>query len=229
MKKVLCTTLLFVIILTLPTVAQVKIGGTAGAPTASAMLQVESTTKGFLPPVMTTADMNLIAAPTNGLLVYNTDLNCIAFYNGTSWRSICPVTGEKEGTGFAIGDFTGNGNTKTLTLQVTPEVDRKIVVTANYIVKMKRDFNTASDDKAAIGTVELRLGSVNQINPDTEWAIANISGNYPYLNYDNTTHTFTADLTAGTTYSLTLRLTQTARNGSINASILTSNIKYIMY
>jgi hypothetical protein len=55
---------------------------------ASAQLQVDSTTKGFLPPRMTTAQKNLIATPATGLQVHDTDLNRPCFYNGTSWVTL---------------------------------------------------------------------------------------------------------------------------------------------
>lgn len=41
---------------------------------ASAIVQLESTVQGFLPPVMTTAQMNAIVSPAVGLIVYVTDL-----------------------------------------------------------------------------------------------------------------------------------------------------------
>ena len=55
---------------------------------ASALLQVDSTTKGFLPPRMTTAQILLISSPAEGLQVYNTDLKTICFYNGTAWQRV---------------------------------------------------------------------------------------------------------------------------------------------
>jgi hypothetical protein len=55
---------------------------------ASAQLELTSTTKGFLPPRMTTTQINAIASPATGLEVFNTTLNCTCFYNGTSWRQV---------------------------------------------------------------------------------------------------------------------------------------------
>lgn len=51
--------------------AQVGIG--TNAPHTSAMLDVSSTSKGFLPPRMTAAQRSNIASPVEGLLVYQTD------------------------------------------------------------------------------------------------------------------------------------------------------------
>jgi len=54
----------------------------------SAQVIINSTTRGFLMPRMTTTQINAIASPANGLEVYNTTLNCPCFYNGTSWRQV---------------------------------------------------------------------------------------------------------------------------------------------
>lgn len=55
-------------------------------PEDSAQLQVDSTTKGFLPPRMTSTQRDAIEA-TAGLIVYNTTDNNLNYYNGTSWTS----------------------------------------------------------------------------------------------------------------------------------------------
>jgi hypothetical protein len=55
---------------------------------ASALLQIDSTTKGFLPPRMTTTERNAIASPAAGLIVYDTTLNLPHFFNGTIWVSL---------------------------------------------------------------------------------------------------------------------------------------------
>lgn len=54
----------------------------------SAVAQFDSTTKGFAPPRMTTADRILIASPIEGLMVYDTTLKTYCFYDGTAWRKI---------------------------------------------------------------------------------------------------------------------------------------------
>jgi len=59
---------------------------------ASALVQINSTTRGFLPPRMTTTQINAIASPANGLEVYNTTLACPCFYDGTAWRKVSHTT-----------------------------------------------------------------------------------------------------------------------------------------
>ena len=54
---------------------------------ASAILDITSTTKGFLPPRMTTTQKNAISTPASGLVVYDTTLNKLCVYT-TAWETI---------------------------------------------------------------------------------------------------------------------------------------------
>jgi hypothetical protein len=54
---------------------------------SSSILDVASTTKGFLPPRMTTAQKLAIVTPAAGLMVYDTDLNKLCLYT-TAWEII---------------------------------------------------------------------------------------------------------------------------------------------
>lgn len=59
--------------------------GIGGTPVASAILDLASTTRGFLGPRMTTTQRNAIASPATGLEIYNTTTNDYEFWNGSSW------------------------------------------------------------------------------------------------------------------------------------------------
>ncbi len=102
-------TLLSAIVLTLNTIifAQgVGINTTGADADASAMLDVSSTTKGFLPPRMTEAEKNAISSPATGLLVYQTNgTSGLYYYNGSSWETFAVGT---VGTHF-IGESYGGG------------------------------------------------------------------------------------------------------------------------
>ena len=79
-------------------------GGNIGigtvAPNASAALEVNSTTKGFLLPSMTQAQRNAIATPATGLLIYQTDQTAgFYYYNGSAWTAIAGAGGGGGGTG----------------------------------------------------------------------------------------------------------------------------------
>jgi uncharacterized protein (TIGR02145 family) len=61
-----------------------NVGISTTTPLSSAMLDLTSTNRGFLPPRMTNAQMKAIVSPVNGLMVYNTTLNCLAYHvNGS--------------------------------------------------------------------------------------------------------------------------------------------------
>jgi uncharacterized protein (TIGR02145 family) len=67
--------------------ANVGIGTTN--PTSSAKLEIASTTQGFLPPRMTSAQRDAIANPVNGLTVFNTTTGCQNFYSNNNWYELC--------------------------------------------------------------------------------------------------------------------------------------------
>ena len=82
--------------------AQVGINSDNSAPDSTAMLDVKSTTSGFLPPRMTTEQRNLIGTPATGLTIYNTTRNCIETYNGSAWVSNTHYIGENYGGGIVF-------------------------------------------------------------------------------------------------------------------------------
>jgi hypothetical protein len=62
--------------------------GQQGAPVASAILDIRSTTRGFLPPRMTTTQKNAIASPATGLVLYDSTTNKLQCYNGSTWNDL---------------------------------------------------------------------------------------------------------------------------------------------
>jgi hypothetical protein len=65
--------------------------GIGAAANASAILDVQSTTKGFRLPNMTTAQKNAIATPAAGLMVFDTTLAKACVYSGAAWQTITSV------------------------------------------------------------------------------------------------------------------------------------------
>ena len=58
-------------------------------PNASAKVQIDSTTQGFLPPRMTNAQRTAIATPAVGLMVYCTDMvEGLYIYKSTGWTFV---------------------------------------------------------------------------------------------------------------------------------------------
>jgi hypothetical protein len=64
----------------------VLIGGVTN--NASAILNIQSTTQGFLPPRMTTTQINAIATPAEGLMAYNTTISHICVYQVGAWAKL---------------------------------------------------------------------------------------------------------------------------------------------
>ena len=73
--------------------SQVGIGTVT--PDQSAILDVSSTTGGFLLPRMNENQRNAISNPAKGLIIYLIEVNyqCLQVYNGTNWENIyCPTS-----------------------------------------------------------------------------------------------------------------------------------------
>lgn len=70
-------------------IAQTKIGDNSSKINPSAILELESTKKGFLMPRMNSTQMNSIAIPPVGLQVFNTDSSCVCLFTNKGWQSLC--------------------------------------------------------------------------------------------------------------------------------------------
>jgi len=85
MKKELA--ILFCLAITITSIAQTVGIGTA-TPATSAQLDVSSTTKGLLPPRMTTAQRDAIESPADGLIIFNTTTNGVEIKTILGWISL---------------------------------------------------------------------------------------------------------------------------------------------
>ena len=61
------------------------------SPSASAILDAQSTTKGVRMPNMTTTQKNAISSPAAGLMVFDTTLAKLCVYSGSAWQTITSV------------------------------------------------------------------------------------------------------------------------------------------
>ncbi|MCX6319437.1 MAG: hypothetical protein NTW29_19325 [Bacteroidetes bacterium] len=90
--------------------AQVAINTTGTMADPSAMLDVQSQNKGFLPPRMNYDNILAITNPAAGLQVYDTTYNCLRYYNGTRWIRLAGEIKEPSGPlgeSVVYGDGTG--------------------------------------------------------------------------------------------------------------------------
>jgi hypothetical protein len=79
----------------------------SATPPATSLLNLTSTTRGFLQPRMTTTQRNAISAPAEGLRIYNTTTKKENFYNGTIWVEI--QNDAVNGTLNKLAKFTPDG------------------------------------------------------------------------------------------------------------------------
>ena len=64
----------------------------------SAILEVQSASKGFLIPRLTNTQRDSINNPAEGLQIFNTTTGCLEFFNGTAWIELCGCTSAPAAT-----------------------------------------------------------------------------------------------------------------------------------
>ncbi|MEP7252901.1 MAG: tail fiber domain-containing protein [Ginsengibacter sp.] len=80
-----------------------SVGINTSSPDVSAMLDVQSNSKGILIPRTSTLSRLAIANPAKGLMIYDTTKSSFFFYNGTAWNEISESN--------TVWNVTGNANT----------------------------------------------------------------------------------------------------------------------
>ena len=106
--------------------AQMGVSETTITPDASSILELKSTSKGFLAPRMTATQRAAISSPATGLIVYQTDgTTGFYFYDGSAWSVL----------GKQITFSTGLTNTSnTVTVNTTQNISNLSNLTTNGIV-----------------------------------------------------------------------------------------------
>lgn len=115
----------------------VGINATGAPADASAALDISATDKGVLFPRLTTAQRDAISAPATGLFVYNTDDNCLQYFDGTNWSGCVGTVLKNEmdcssitlGANPVVGDPLGASN--TLSVDVVVNVLSPYTITTN--------------------------------------------------------------------------------------------------
>lgn len=80
-----------------------------GTATPAGILDVTSTTSGVIMPRMTAAQRDAIGAPVNGMMVYNTDEDCMNVYQAGAWQSLCGGSGGGSGSNQDTLIYTTDG------------------------------------------------------------------------------------------------------------------------
>ena len=114
---------LLALLVTLTATAQVGIGTTT--PATSAQLEVSSTSKGFLPPRMTTSQRNQISNPVAGLIIYNTTTKTLQLLNGSVWVDVSSTSptlpnGSDIFLSNGTASFSTNSDCASKSISLTP-------------------------------------------------------------------------------------------------------------
>jgi hypothetical protein len=126
------------------------INNTGGSYSSSAVLQLDSTTQGFLPPRMTSTQRTAISTPANGLIVYDTTANQLYEYQNTSWVAI---SGGSSGITQLTGSVTagpGSGSQAANVNYIVGVTDGSSAATGN--VGELIEFSFVNYTTAAINT-----------------------------------------------------------------------------
>lgn len=94
--------------------SQDAIGIGVGTPNSKAKFQIDSTTKGFLPPRMTATQRDAISSPPDGLIIYNTDASKMNVYESSAWREIA------SGMTKLVSRTTLGGSSATINISSIP-------------------------------------------------------------------------------------------------------------
>jgi uncharacterized protein (TIGR02145 family) len=93
MKKIiLAAVFIIALFITTSSNAQVGIGVSTADRNPSAQLDVFSTTKGLLPPRMTTTQRDAIVNPASGLVIFNSTTNSLEYKSSTGWVLLAAAT-----------------------------------------------------------------------------------------------------------------------------------------
>lgn len=116
------------------TFAQVGIGTTT--PSQSAILQLDSTDKAFLPPRMTDAQMLAIPSPLNGSMVFNTTYNAMFVRTSNGWKNFFETSNASVVLNkvFASGNSSVSTSNNTYTNFPLTSSDVIAIDNANYAV-----------------------------------------------------------------------------------------------
>ncbi len=119
--------------------AQANVGIGTTSPNASALLDLTSTTKGVLVPRMTHAQMNLIASPATGLIVYCTDYlsssspSTFYYYNGSAWVPFLSTAWQLTGNAGTIAgtNFVGTTDNADLVFKTNSTEGMRLTTASN--------------------------------------------------------------------------------------------------
>ena len=183
-KSLFCLLCTLQILLSESKAQNIAINTDGSVPDASSMLDIASTTKGFLAPRMTTTQQNAIALPAKGLLIYNTTDNTFKVNTGTSgapvWTTLSTTSSSWLLTGNSGTSTSTNflGTTDNVNLNFrTNNLQRMVIDTSGRFGLGTSTFNATNPEKLLIDA-----GTTTSVNAIVGKGSIN---NYLQLNIQN--------------------------------------------
>jgi len=137
---------------------QIKIGDNPQNIDPSSVLELESSERVLVITRVTTAEMDAIL-PLQGALVYNTDLQCVHYYDGTQWVNLCENSGAANITADPIVHDIP-------TIALTPSADGTNIEIAENSIRSEMivdgGVNGVDIQNGSIGPGKLQNQSVTQ-------------------------------------------------------------------
>ncbi|HZV69521.1 MAG TPA: hypothetical protein VFG10_08255 [Saprospiraceae bacterium] len=185
---------------------------TGAAPHASAMLDVQSNTKGVLIPRMSVVQRVGIVTPAIGLLVYETDSQSFWYYDSIGWVNL--ISGKSgwslSGNNSGIQAFLGTTNNQSLLFKANNQQAGKIDLSF-----LNTSWGANAGSSITIGTNNTALGR-NALFSNTT-GIANTAGGEGAL-FSNTTGYYNTAFGMESLY--------TNSTGSLNTSTGSLSLKF---
>lgn len=197
---------------------QAQIGFGTPTPAASAIVDMTSINKGFLPPRLTTDQRDAIMDPADGLTVYNISKNCLEWYNGTTWYNGCGDNGLGVVTSYICNTGMTGGMTAGIPVSGVTQTITAIVGTVGaYDIKATSNGVTfsASGNFVSAGPHNIILYAAG--TPIT-------AGTHSFtLDTSPNTCSFDRDVTTGTG-SASQYVCNTATSGTMTAGVSVSGV-----
>ena len=188
MSKYLYIIILFTYLCSNVVYGQIKIGDNPQIIEESSLLELESTSKVLVITRMSDAEMQLLQ-PLRGAIVFNTDEDCVFFYDGTNWSNLC---NEGESNSSEAISLTANGD-GTFTFLGTDQLPVTFNGANEVVSELEDNLNGTYTYTNEIGEetlVEFSGGNLMD-NGDGTYTFTNIDGTVVNFNSSSATETVT--------------------------------------
>ena len=150
-------------------VAQVKIGDNPNSIHPNSILEMEGSDKALVLTRLSQAQMMGIQ-PLTGALVYNTDVQCIHYYDGAAWINLCDVTNVIQDLRFTSGVIT-----------LTGDPDATAIDLSGYDTDASDDFSGSFNDltDVPVGLADGDDNTTTNLNQDVDRKSTRLNSSHP--------------------------------------------------